>query len=181
MYPIHLKFIISGVSGAGKTTLIELLQKISPLIKITVHKKDTTRQLRINEQSNNSLELNFVNQEEFDKNKKTGIYDIVYYRYSNLYGIRHDQLIKAFTEKEVHFIIISDISAIRQLKFMYPDLKAIYVYVDPKTIPEQLQAREGLAPQERLDRIKQSYTEFLENSTLYDHVVLNFWDKENAI
>ncbi len=178
MYSMHMKFAVFGVSGAGKSTLIDLVRRITP--NVTVHKKDTTRPPRNElERTEGSRDLEFVSEEEFKKRELD--YDVVYSKYNHLYGIKRDQLIAAFERKEVHFIIVSDITAIQRLKFMYPDMKAIYIHVDPNSIPEHLQKREGVDFEERVNRIRQGYTEFIENSMLFDHVVLNFWDRENAV
>jgi guanylate kinase len=172
VYKIHLKFLVFGTSGAGKSTLIEILHKISE--NITVHRKDTTREPRPTEDGKEVLDLRFVR--ELNKDD----YDVIYHKYSHYYGIRRDLLIKAFQNKEVHFIIIRDIHAIQQLKYMYPDAKAIYIHADPNEIPKRLQLREGVDFEERVRRIKEEFKEFVENNTLFDHVVVNFWDLEDA-
>ena len=176
MYPIHLKFAVFGSSGAGKTTLLELVRQLAP--NVTVHRKDTTRKPRLNEDPSKSIDLRFVSREEFEAHRTE--YDVVYTKYGDLYGVRRDQLIKAFEYKEIHFAVIRDIPAIQQLKFMYPDFRAIYVHVDPEKIPERIQARDTLGHEERQKRTVQEYTEFLENNTLFDHIILNFWDESNA-
>lgn len=172
MYKIHLKFAIFGASGSGKSTILRLLQKISP--NVSIHRKDSTRPPRKTEPKEGTIELRFVkilNNEE---------YDIIYPLYGHLYGVRKNLLMKAFDKKEIHFIVINNISAIQQFKYMYPDAKAIYIHTDPEKIPENYQKREGIELVERKRRILQQYHEFLENNTLFDHVVLNFWDLENS-
>lgn len=177
MYPIHLKFAVFGSSGAGKTKLIELVRQLAP--NITVHKKDTTRQVRLNEDPEKSIDLRFIPREEFETNRED--YDVIYTKYGELYGVRRDQFLKAFDKKEIHFAVIRDIPTIQQLKFMYPDFKAIYVHVDPERIPDRIKARDTLRPEERKERTIKEYTEFLENNTLFDHTILNFWDASNAV
>lgn len=172
MYKIHLKFAVFGTSGAGKSTLMEILHKINP--NITIHQKDTTRNPRETEAKEGATDLRFV------KNFKTEEYDVIYHKYGNYYGIRRDLLLKAFEHKEIHFIIIRDIHAIQQFKYMYPDVRAIYIHTDPKEIPKRLQDREGIDVIERLKRVKEEFNEFVENNTLFDHVVVNFWDLKDA-
>jgi len=179
MYPIHMKFAVYGVSGAGKSTIINIIQKIEP--RATVHKKDTTRPPRECESSEGAADLRFISKEEFEKRLSNNEYDIVYETYGNLYGLRRDQFIEAFKNKEVHFAIIKDIPALKRFKFMYKDVKAIYVHADPSKIPERLKFRDGVNFQERLRRTEVEYKEFVENSTLFDHVVINFWDRDNAV
>jgi guanylate kinase len=167
-----MKFIVFGTSGAGKSTLMEILKKINP--NITVHQKDTTRKPRKTESSDGALDLRFV--EDF----KSEDYDVVYHKYGNYYGIRREVLLKAFENKEIHFIIVRDIHAIQQFKYMYPDAKAIFIHTDPKDIPERLQIRESLDSDERIKRVKEEFNEFVEHNTLFDHVVVNFWDLKDA-
>lgn len=172
MYKIHIKFLIFGSSGAGKSALMEILQKISP--NITIHRKDTTRQPRKTENSEGALDLRFVKELNAEE------YDLIYHKYGNYYGIRKDSLLDAFKNKEMHFIIVRDIHAIQQFKYIYPDAKAIYIHADPNEIPKRLQLREGVEFEERAKRIKEEFNEFVENNTLFDHVVVNFWDIEGA-
>lgn len=179
MYPLHLKFAAYGSSGSGKSSLIEIVEKIAS--NITVHRKDTTRKPRPNENPDKSLDLRFLSQKDFDTNTRSGEYDLVYEKYGGLYGVRRDQLIKAFENKEIHFAIVRDISAIQQFKFMYRDAVALYIHADPETIPENLRKREGVNFEERLRRIQMEYKEFIENNTLFDHVVLNFWELDNSV
>src|SRR3989338_7219514 len=82
--------------------------------------------------------------------------------------------------KEIHFIIMRDIHAIQQFKYMYPDVKAIYIHTDPKEIPKRLQEREGVDFNERLKRVKEEFNEFVENNISFDHVIVNFWDLKDA-
>lgn len=159
-------------SGSGKSIIIEILQKISK--NITIHKKDTTRLPRKTENKECCLDLRFV--KEFNKEDC----DIIYHKYDHYYGIRRDQLIKAFENKEMHFIIIRDIHAISAFKYMYPDAISIYINSNPDKIPERLQKREGVDVKERIKRIKVEYLEFVENNTLFDHVIVNFLDIDNA-
>ena len=178
MYPIHSKYVVHGSSGSGKSALIELLEESS--YNVSVHRKDSTREHRPNESPEGTLDLRFLDQATFEKNRKRGKYDIVYEKYGNLYGIRKDQLTEAFENKESHFLIIRDISAIRQFKYTYPDAKAIYIHADPKSIPERLRERDGMSPKKRQERTREEYDEYKHNNTLFDHVVLNFWDLEGA-
>lgn len=172
MYKIHLKFVVFGTSGAGKSILMDILHKINP--NITINKKDSTRKPRISESKKGSIDLRFV------KHLKKEDYDVIYHKYSNFYGIRRDTMLKAFQNKEIHFIIIRDIHAIQQFKYMYPDAKAIFIHTDHSQIPKRLQMREGIDFDERVKRIKDEFNEYVENNTLFDHVVVNFWDLKDA-
>lgn len=180
MYPIHRMFAVFGSSGSGKSTLIELLQKIDPTV--TVHQKDTTREHRPGvEAPEGTSDLRFITLEEFEERRKKGEYAMVYHTYGNFYGVQQDQLTRAFENKELHFIIIRDIPATREFKIMHPETKAIYIHADPKNIPKRLKGRDGKSYKDRLKRTQIEYKDFIDSSVLFDHVILNFWDQDNAV
>ena len=179
MYPIHMKFAVFGSSGAGKSTLIDILKKIEP--NATVHRRDTSRGPRPHEPPEGTADLRFISREEFEKRLANNEYDIVSETYGNLYGVRRDQLLEAFKKKEIHLVIIRDIPAIKRFKFMYRDVKAIYIHADPNNIPKRLRERDGVKAEERIRRSQIEYKDFVDSSTLFDHVVINFWDRDNAV
>jgi len=172
MYKIHMKFVLFGASGSGKSTILRMVSRL--LENTSIHKKDSDRDPRKTEDPNGELEMNFV------KKVIKEDCDIVYHLYGHEYGVKKDQIIRAFENKEIHFIIINEVSAIKQFKYMYPDAKAIYIHVDPKSLPENLKEREGIEVEERRNRVIRQYQEYLDNNTLFDHVILNFWELGNT-
>jgi guanylate kinase len=165
-------YLVFGTSGAGKSSLITLLKKIDP--KITIHQKDTTRLPRKTESKEGSLDLKFVN-----KLKKED-YEIIYYKYGNYYGIRKDILKQSYKTNAIHFIIIRDINAIRLFKYMHPKAKSIYIHTDPLKIPIVLQAKEGIEFNERVKRIEEEFNDFVKNNSLFDFIIVNFWNMSSA-
>ncbi len=173
MLKTYTLFAVFGTSGAGKSTLLKIIQKIYP--EATIHKKYTDRKRRRKEKLANYVDLKFV--KVIDTSKCI----LTYFKYKHYYGIRKDLLEKAHRDKEMHFIIIRDISAIRRMKSMHPEIKTIYVHTDPGAVTKHLQLREGISAKERIERIKGEYLEFVQNNTLFDYVVVNFWDLDNAL
>lgn len=173
-----MKFAVYGSSGSGKSKLMEIVTGLAP--NVTIHRKDTTRTPRAGEDEQ-TLDLRFVEEKEFSERQKEGEYDIAYYKYGGMYGVRRDQIVEAFQEKQVHYVIIRDINALKDFKMMYSDAKALYIHANPENIPRNLKARDGVKAEERMKRTVQEYYEYLDNSTAFDHVILNFWDIDNAI
>ena len=99
-----------------------------------MHIKDSDRDRRPGENEDIAGDIHFTPRAEIESKDNCARYAAIYYRYGNVYGICADQLIRAFTKKEMHFIIMSDIGAIRKLKEVY-DGKAIHVHIDPAGCP----------------------------------------------
>lgn len=172
MLTTYMLLAVYGASGSGKSEMMKIIDRVC--LEATIHKKFTTRGRRPKESPENLLDLELV--KEFDEN----LCEATYFKYGNYYGIRKDLLEKAYRNKESHFMIVRDINAIRRLKSLHPELKTIYVHADPHNLKRNLQSREGLDMKERIRRINEEFLEFVYNSILFDHVIVNFWDIENA-
>ena len=177
---MSLMFAIYGVSGAGKTTLLKILEEIN--LNISVHIKDATRKADKSEiDAKQRADLNFINNDSFDRKHKDGVYEVVYMRYGNRYGIVKKQIDNAFSAKKIHCIIVRDIIALKTLKSSFANMKTIYFHVDPNNIPERLSVRDRYDKKERAERIQGEFKEFIENSVFFDHIIVNFWEISNAV
>jgi len=173
-------FGIYGVSASGKSTLLKIFSGINS--SLTIHKKDTTRRPDPKEDlDEKNIELNFLSKEEFMLNKKNGIYETVYYYSDHFYGIQKEQILNAYSNKTIHCIIVRDINTIKLLKKTYLNFKSIYFHVDPENVPEFIKRRDRLDSKTRALRIKEEFNEFVENNTLFDHIIVNFWNISNAV
>ena len=170
----HILMVFYGVSGTGKSTLVQMLQQV--FSHVTLHRKDSTRPPRKGEPIDGTPELRLV--KKFDPKKE---YLLFYKQFGHTYGLKKDQLTQAFANHEIHLLIIPNIQAIKKFKTLYPHAITVYVHSDPKTIPTRLRQRDSLEYKQRKDRIEQQYNEFLKNSTFFDFIVLNFWDKKNSL
>ncbi len=177
---MNLIFAIYGVSGAGKSTFLGILREIDS--NISIHIKDSTRIADKTELNDNKIpDLNFIDNENFEEKHKDGIYEVVYLKYGNRYGVVREQINEAFCDKKIHCIIVRDIMALKTLKLSFASIKTIYFHVDPNNIPERLSARDRYDKEERAKRINGEFREFIENSTLFDHIIVNFWEISNAV
>ncbi len=168
----HMIFVIYGVSGSGKSALLETVKSLSS--RVDVHKKDTTRKLRPKELDKAPTDMDFkevLNEDD---------YVLTYEHFGNKYGIRGDQLNRSFENRKLHFIIIAEVDAIKRFKKLYTYAEVIYVHYDPVEIPKNFRDRDTLEYSKRKDNIEQQYRDFIENNTLFNHVVVNFWDLGNA-
>lgn len=170
----HIIMAFFGVSGSGKSALLYMIKK--SFSHTTLHRKDCTRPARKGEPKDGTPEMHLV--------KKLGPKDeylFTYKQYGYMYGVKKNQLNKAFANHELHLIIIGTINALKKLKTFYPHVITVYVHSDPENIPKRLLLRDTLQYKKRQQRIKELYRDFLKNNTLFDFIVLNFWDKKNAL
>lgn len=169
----NLFFVLYGASGAGKSTILNFFKNRKDC---SIHQKDTTRPPRHNENKHGVLEL------RFQKKLIPADYAIVYKQYGYFYGIRKDLLEKAIKNNEFHFIIINDVKAIKKFKNKFPQSITFYIHSDPTKIPERIIRRDGISleQQKRKGRIERQYLDFIRNNILFDHIVVNFWNIQNA-
>jgi guanylate kinase len=172
MIRIYRLFAVFGASGSGKSTFLSIVRQICP--DVSVHRKFTTRSRRPGEALENMEDLEMVDKINPD------LCLAIYLKFEHYYGIRKDLIRIAYANREMHFIIIRDIQTIRNIKMMHPELVVIYVHSDPHTIEDAIQAREGIDKAERLRRIEDDYQDYVNNVELFDHTVLNLWDKHTA-
>lgn len=170
----HLLIGLYGVSGTGKSRVMDVLAMANSAI--TVHVKDTTRVQR----EDAERDLRFLSEEEFRENTANGEYDVVYHKYGHFYGVRRDILIRAFERREVHCVIVRDITALQALKRRYR-MRALYFHVDPETAVDRVRRRHADDEAERLRRVREEYKEYIDHNTIFDHVIVNFWDVQNAV
>ncbi|HSQ03396.1 MAG TPA: hypothetical protein VLN59_05145 [Burkholderiales bacterium] len=173
----YLLFAFYGVSGAGKTIVLNTTQQIGSDVKL--HIKDSTKVLGDGEPRPTDLRL--ISNEEFNACQAQNDYELTYQKYGARYAIVRQQLLDAFTKKEAHCVIIRDITALETFVRSYPHTKTVYFHVDPAVVRDRLAERGEKRVKERLQRIDQEYKEFIENNTLFDHIVLNAWSVDDAV
>ncbi len=176
---MNIILAISGVSGSGKSSLLRILQKTEK--SVSIHRKDTTRQRRNTEAGRCSHELKFIDEADFHQRNKEGLYEAVYLKYDNYYGILGEQIVEAFRQKQFHCIIVRDMIAIRTLKQKFPNVKAVYCHADPRDVRSRLKNRNRREVSQRLKKNRDEYQEFIDFSGLFDHIVVNFHEIGNAV
>ena len=159
-------FIISGPSGAGKDSTIEELKKYLDFEKVIT---TTTRKMRPNESEGHPYY--FISKEDFKK----GIEENKFFEYAledngNYYGGTFRELEKIKTSK-LPVIWEVDYKGVMAGKKMFPDAKAILIYIPFDLIKKRLLARKE-ATNIIHDRL--AYAEgWYKNENIFDYKIEN--------
>lgn len=161
-------YVVSAPSGAGKTTLCNMLLKSAENLVYSV--SYTTRQPRPGE--TNGCDYNFVSKDRFVEmveNKDFLEWAEVFGRY---YGTGR-AWVEEQLEKDLDVLVDVDISGARQIKSNFPD--AVYIFIVPPTLEElgrRLKAR-GTDTDEQLKERLGRVREEVEAGSIYDYLVVN--------
>jgi guanylate kinase len=154
-----------------------------------MHVKDTTRPEQERDRIRTKRDLNHITPEEFRARRQAGAYltTEVYDTYS--YGVVREQIEEDVRDQAVSLIILTSLEAIRELKRRFLDAIAVFLYSEPQLVEDRLLERERQAhsdPQKaianatrRLGIIEKVYEDFLNNNTLFDHVIVNYLEPTN--
>tara|TARA_B100000900_G_scaffold335490_1_gene297022 strand:+ start:96 stop:728 length:633 start_codon:yes stop_codon:yes gene_type:complete len=161
--------ILSSPSGAGKTTLVNLLSKLD---NFEISISHTTRQPRANEISNK--DYYFVKEEEFQRLIRNGEFLEYAKVFNNLYGTTRTPVIDNLTKgKDVLFDI--DWQGADQIKNKKLDYKLITFFLLPpskEVLFERLSNRDmkdKLIVDERMKQFSRDVLHWIN----YDYVVIN--------
>lgn len=159
--------IISGPSGAGKTTVCKLLEK-DPQVKKSV--SVTTRLPRQNEK--NGEAYYFVTKTEFEAMIRKGEL-AEYAEYCGYYyGTPMNALKEALT-KEIVYLLEIEVQGALQIMEKFPEAISIFLLPpDKKTLGQRLTRRNSNKEQEMEQRLKIADKE-LEYKNRYDYRVVN--------
>ena len=162
-------FIISGPSGAGKGTLVDMIKKNFEDIFLSISM--TTRQPRPGEQE--GINYYYVSVDEF-KNRISQDKMLEYAEYcGTYYGTPREPAENALNNGN-SMILEIEVEGMRQVKSKMPD--AVTIFIAPPSIDELARRIKKRNPDE-LDsviekRINRARTE-MEFTSEYDHVVVN--------
>jgi len=160
--------VISGPSGAGKTTLIrKVIQKIPTL---TFSVSATTRPIREGEIE--SIDYFFVSSEEFSDLIRNDAFIEWAKVHGNLYGTLKNQ-IKELIEKGKNIVLDIDEQGANQIK--KKEIPALFIYILPPSLKElkkRLKERDTEHIKE-MDRRLQSAKEQITSKGFYDYVIIN--------
>ncbi len=167
--PMPLILVISGLSGAGKDTVINRLKEISPIdfhFVVTC----TSRVRRENEVD--GRDYHFLSREKFEAmiaNDEMVEYSVVY---DDLKGVPKFEIEKAFEEHK-DIILRVDRQGMIKVRKIYPNAVSIFIVPpDAHTWLERLRARNTDTEEALRIRIYTARQE-LENINDFDYVVIN--------
>ncbi len=164
-------YIIFGASGTGKTTLMNSVY--SECGEKAIHKKGTTRKKRKYDDIEIESYPDGLPEEKFGPGK-----GYIYSTYGYQYGIEKKQIEDAISGKYPHFVICNDVETIKKLrKDFSTNIVVIYLSFDAarETIL-QIQKTRDITDDEietRMDKIEYLNKEFIDNSSLFDQVIIN--------
>lgn len=162
-------FIISGPSGAGKGTLVNMIMKDFSDIFLSISM--TTRQPRPGEQE--GVNYYYITAEEF-KNRIAEEKMLEYAEYcGTYYGTPREPAEKALVEGN-SMILEIEVEGMRQVKAKLPD--AVTIFIAPPSIDDLAKRIKKRNPDEKDEvienRINRARKE-MEFTSEYDHVVIN--------
>ncbi len=175
-HPDGTLFIVSGPSGAGKTTLIDRVQKDLKLLGIELYfsVSHTTRRPRTNELP--GISYHFVEEPEFRDMIARGEFLEWAHVHANLYGTSKAEVAGRLLRGE-DVILDIDYQGARQIADD-PDLKprSLSVFIFPPTL-EALEQRlwsRGLNSEDEIDiRLRKAIAEIDEGKGFYDYIIIN--------
>lgn len=162
-------FLVTGVSGAGKTTLVKNLQDEHIFKECISH---TTREMREGEED--GLQYYFVDKDEFKKMLSNGEFaEFVTYD-GNSYAVSKAE-IEGVMKSGYDVCIIVDNNGYRQLKEIYPDAIGIFLYMSKEDCLANMLLR-GDSIEKAMARIDK-YDDEMKNKDEYDYVIKNIRGK----
>jgi len=160
--------IISGPSGAGKTTLIRKVMQKIPTLTFSV--SATTRAIREGEIE--GVDYFFISTEEFNDLIRNDVFIEWAKVHGNLYGTLKKQ-VKELREKRKNVILDIDEQGANQIK--KKKFPALFIYILPPSLEElekRLKERDTERIREMIRRL-QSAKEQITSKGFYDHVIIN--------
>ncbi len=163
-----LLIVISGFSGVGKGTVIQLVLDALPNVKFSI--SCTSRKPRNGEE--NGVNYFFLSEEEFEQKIKEDAFIEYTKTFTNYYGTLKSEIDKPL-QAGVDILLELNVVGAKNIKNIYPD--CVTVFVTPPSI-DALKARligRGSETPESLERrLKEIETES-KDIDKYDYVVVN--------
>ncbi len=161
-------FVVSAPSGAGKTTLCQIiLEKFS---KISYSISHTTRSPRAGEED--GVDYFFISKEEFEERIQKNLLVEWAKVHNNYYGTSVD-FIQNCIQKGKSLLLDIDVQGARQIKNCFPD--AVTIFISPpsfKVLEERLRKRGTDAEDVILQRLDNAENEMAQKD-FYEYEVVN--------
>ena len=161
-------FVITGPSGVGKGTLIELLLERVPQLELSV--SATTREPRPGEED--GRDYHFLTPDEFDQRVEAGDF-LEHATYSgNRYGTLRQEVERRLSEGR-SVVLEIEVQGARQVRVAMPEAVLIFIAPpDPAALRQRLEGR-GTDSQEAIERRLRTAEIELEAQAEFAHVIVN--------
>jgi guanylate kinase len=162
-------FVVSAPSGAGKTTLCEMLIKDHPNIGLSL--SATTRTMRPYEK--NGVHYQFLTQPQFQQKIDRGEFAEWAEVHEHWYGTPKTEIERRLKEGK-HVLFDIDVQGARSLLKAYPD-RVCLIFIRPPSmeiLQKRLVERKGDPVRSIETRLQNAYNE-LEWSKIFDYQVTN--------
>lgn len=165
-------FLISGVSGVGKTTLAyEIIKRNSKIEKVIT---STTRNIRPNEK--NGIDYSFYTKEEFEKMVNNGDFFEHVEVYGNLYGSEKKEVERIFKSGNIP-LFVCDTQGIENLSGVIDNLVTIFIIPDSlENLRKRISKRDGSSLEDIKNRMQQVQEE-MKIADSCDYKIVNKQDK----
>lgn len=135
--------IVSGLSGAGKTTLVDYALKFFPDSRKVL--TCTTRKMRRGEE--NGVHYRFYTRRQFTIRRECGQFaESKSSVYGNMYGTRKEDILSACGSATLVFLIV-DIQGLKTLSKLYPKSRKIFITAETGDLAKRLTERSMSAPE----------------------------------
>ncbi len=161
-------FVITGPSGVGKGTLIELLLERVPELELSV--SATTRDPRAGEVD--GRDYHFLNPEEFERRVESGDF-LEHATYSgNRYGTLRQEVDRRLADGR-SVVLEIEVQGARQVRAAMPEAVPIFIAPpDPASLRERLEGR-GTDSAKAIERRLRTAEIELEAQAEFPHVIVN--------
>lgn len=165
-------FVLDGASGTGKSDFLKYIKEFHQ--NSTILKKFSTRKKRDFEYDEDyELDIEFVNEKEFDELNLDYSYNYSGYRY----GFKKSDLDESLKKFSNLFIIVRNSKLIKKIMadYRFINVVPVYIYTDKTEIVKRL-IREGYDEAQvtfRKKRLKIAFADFLQHPELYKHILIN--------
>lgn len=161
-------FLISGVSGVGKTTIAYEVLKRNPDIEKVI--TSTTREMRSSEE--NAKDYYFYSKQEFEEMLENGEFFEHAEVYGNLYGSEKKEVNRILNSTHTP-LFVCDVHGIENLSKVVDNLVTIFIIPDSiENLRRRMEHRDGQISDSTEERLKQVDAE-MKKADICDYRVLN--------
>lgn len=160
--------VISGPSGSGKSSLVDLLLKRNPSLRRSI--SATTRRPRPGER--NGVDYHFMSVERFKEGMEKGEFLEWAVYNGNYYGTPKKWVDEAISRGE-DILLTIEVQGAEQIKGIYPDALLIFILPpSPELLRERIRRR-GSESEEEIERRLQIARDEISRIGIYDFFVIN--------